>query len=72
MIIAVRRRVGYLDKRGTDGSQPPRVLIAAKAAGRPDGEEFVQIEIDDGLQRHAGRAVAGGFWYRVQPGGILM
>jgi hypothetical protein len=45
--------------------------IASVSAGRLDGEEIVEVEIDNGLERFTGGAVAQGFRESVEPGGIL-
>ena len=45
--------------------------ISAKAARWLDGAEFVEIEIDDRLQRLAGGAVVQRFGQRVEPGSTL-
>ena len=48
-----------------------RGLITAEPARRLDGGQFVQIEIDDGLQRLAGGSLARGFGQGLEPGGVF-
>ena len=45
--------------------------VASISARRVDGEEVVEIKIDDRLQCFAGSAVAQGFREGIEPGGVL-
>src|SRR6266481_9126296 len=45
--------------------------IAAEAAWRLDRSELVEIQINNGLKRFAGGAVAGGFGERLEPGEVF-
>ena len=45
--------------------------VAPKAARRLNAGQLVEIEIDDGLQRLAGGAVAQRLGQRVEPSGIF-
>ena len=45
--------------------------ISAKAARRLDGAQFVEIEIDNGLQRFAGCRALGRLRQLVEPGSTL-
>ena len=46
-------------------------LIASVSARRYDGSEFIEIEIDDGLQGRGGGGVAEAIRQGVVPGGIF-
>ena len=50
---------------------PDCVSVASISAGWNDGGQFVEVELDDGLQRRAGGAVAQGFRECIEPGGIF-
>lgn len=45
--------------------------IAAKAARRFDGAQFVEIDFDNGLQRFAGCRALGRLRHLVEPGSTL-
>ena len=45
--------------------------VSPKAARRFDAGQFVEIEIDNGLQRLAGGAIAQGLGQRIEPSSIL-
>ena len=68
-----RRRGGYLwAPVGEPWSRCRDPLsVSPKAARRFDAGQFVEIEIDNGLQRLAGGAIAQGLGQRIEPSSIL-
>jgi hypothetical protein len=66
MIVAGCRRVKSAVPWSTSTGS-----IASEAARRLDGGEFVEIEIDNGLQSLSGGAMAGGFGHSGEPIGVF-
>ncbi len=62
------RNLRGLDAAG--GSLQPS-LIASEAAGRLNGDELFEVEIDDGLESFAGAAVLDGLGQCLEPGSVL-
>ena len=64
----------FLAWAGWQSSVPEAVLghsVPSVAARRLDGDEIVEIEVDNRLQRLAGSAVVQRFGEVVEPGGIF-
>ena len=70
-MIVARQGFGQAGCGAAHGSGAVRRLIASEAAWRLDIGDVVEVEIGDGLQGLAGRAVAGGFGQRVEPLRVL-
>jgi hypothetical protein len=66
MIVANCRQVKRAVPRSMSAGS-----IASEAARRLDVAEFVEVEIDNRLQRLAGGAIAGGFGQSSEPIGVF-